>query len=106
MVALRRLAAVAVPLVVFAGLPLSSRAESTAGSTAFCLFELPPDREGRRRWINLGIVQYVEAEAQELRIAYGGGNLGSGHEARIAVAGVDDALALIERMRAAAARCR
>lgn len=85
---------------------LSAHAEAPQGSTSFCLFELPADAGGRRRWINLGIVQYVEAEGQEVRIAYGGGNLGSGHEARIAVSGADAAGALVERMRAAAANCR
>lgn len=81
-------------------------AEGPRGSTAFCLFELPADTGDRRRWVNLGIVQYVEADAQEVRIAYGGGNLGSGHEARITVSGSDAAAALVERMREAAADCR
>lgn len=81
-------------------------ADAARGSTAFCLFELPADAGDRRRWINLGIVQYVEADVQEVRIAYGGGNFGSGHEARVAVSGPAAAEALVERMRAAAADCR
>lgn len=76
------------------------------GSTAFCLFEVPSDDPGKRRWINLGIVQYVEASRTELRIYYGGGSLGSGHEAKIPFAGMDEAAALMEKLRKTAAACR
>lgn len=78
----------------------------TGGSTSFCLYELPGGDNGKRRWINLGIVQYVEASPNEVRIAYGGGRFGSGYEARIPVAGAEEALGHIERMRKAAAACR
>jgi hypothetical protein len=67
------------------------------GSTAFCLFELPGSG-GTRKLVNLGIVQYVEVAADELRIYYGGGNLGSGHDARIAVRSAEDGRALLQRM--------
>lgn len=76
------------------------------GSTAFCLYEIPVDEAGKRRWINLGIVQYVEATRTELKISYGGGGFGSGHELKIAVAGMDEAAALLEKMRRVAAACR
>ena len=79
---------------------------TSAGSSAFCLYELPADIDGKRRWVNLGIVQYVEFNRNELRIYYGGGNLGSGHEARIPVtnsAQVDEAL---NKIRQVAANCR
>lgn len=76
------------------------------GSTGFCLHEIPLDETGKRRWINLGIVQYVEATRTEVTISYGGGRLGSGHEAKIAVTGMEDALAMLEKMRGAAAACR
>ncbi len=76
------------------------------GSTAFCLYELPGDDSGKRRWINLGIVQYIEAAPTELKIAYGGGSFGSGFDARIPLANADEALATIERMRKTAAACR
>ncbi len=75
-----------------------------AGSTAFCLFALPPDN-GTQRFINLGIVQYVDLRADELRVYFGGGNLGSGHEARIPVNSRDEADAVLARLRATAARC-
>jgi hypothetical protein len=53
------------------------------GSTAFCLYEVPLDENGKRRWINLGIVQYVEASARKSKVVYGAGSFGAGHEARI-----------------------
>jgi len=75
------------------------------GSTAFCLFQVPSDDPARQRWINLGIVQYVEAMRNELRIAYGGGNFGAGHELRLVYGGPEEALAQLERMRQTAAAC-
>lgn len=76
------------------------------GSTSFCLYELPGDEGARRRWINLGIVQYIEAGHDEVKIGYGGGRFGSGYEARIPVAGAEEAFLLVERIRKAAAACR
>lgn len=75
-----------------------------AGSTAFCLFPLPTDG-GTPRFINLGIVQYVDVRTDEVRIYFGGGNLGSGHEARLPAKGRDEAEAILARLRNAAARC-
>jgi ribosome-associated translation inhibitor RaiA len=76
------------------------------GSTAFCLYEVPSDEPGKRRWINLGIVQYVEATRTELRIYFGGGSLGSGHEAKIPFASMEEAAAIMEKLRKTAAACR
>ncbi len=75
-----------------------------AGSTAFCLFPVPAEG-GLQRWINLGIVQYVEARPDDVRIYYGGGNLGSGHEARIPVKSREEADAVLARLRRSAALC-
>lgn len=76
------------------------------GSTAFCLYEIPADEAGKRRWINLGIVQYVEVTRSEVKISYGGGGLGSGHDARIPVASTEEAQVVLEKMRRVAAACR
>ncbi len=76
------------------------------GSTAFCLYEIPVDEAGKRRWINLGIVQYVEATRTELKISYGGGGFGSGHDVKIAIASMEDAAVILEKMRRVAAACR
>ena len=74
------------------------------GSTAFCLFPVPADG-GVQRWINLGIVQYVDVRADDVRIYYGGGNLGSGHEARIPVKDREEADAVLARLRRSATLC-
>lgn len=76
------------------------------GSIAFCLYEVPTDETGKRRWINMGIVQYVEATRTEVKIFYGAGSFGAGHEAKIPVAGMEEALAIMEKMRRVAAACR
>lgn len=76
------------------------------GSTSFCLYELPGEEGGKKRWINLGIVQYVEAGRNEVKIGYGGGRFGSGYEVRIPVANAEEAFQQIEHMRKAAAACR
>lgn len=81
-------------------------ARTISGSTAFCLYELPQDEFAYRRWINLGIVQYIEAKDLEVRIYYGGGGFGSGYEAKLILAKPEDATATIEKIRRAAAACR
>lgn len=97
---------IACTVLVFGGGRLACAQTVTPGSTAFCLYEIPADDAGKRRWINLGIVQYVEASRSDVKISYGGGGLGSGHDARIPVASMDEALAVIERIRKLAATCR
>jgi len=77
-----------------------------SGSTAFCLFEVPSEDGVRRRWVNLGIVQYVEVGSGEVRLVFGGGNLGSGHEARIPMASKDEGVAFVDRLRKVAGECR
>jgi hypothetical protein len=91
---------------VLAGTRTASAQPVIPGSTAFCLYEIPGDEAGKRRWINLGIVQYVETTRTEVKIAYGAGGLGSGHEAKIPVASVEESAAVLEKMRRVAAACR
>ncbi|MDZ4253772.1 MAG: hypothetical protein U1A72_14485 [Sulfuritalea sp.] len=100
------LATLACVLAVWAGIPAADAQPVIPGSTAFCLFEVPVDENGKRHWINLGIVQYVEATSTEVRIFYGGGSFGSGHETRIAVADMETALQVLEKLRRVAAACR
>ena len=76
------------------------------GSTAFCLYEIPVDEAGKRRWINLGIVQYVEMSFTELKIFYGGGSFGSGHEVKIPFSSKEEAAVIMEKLRRVAAACR
>lgn len=93
-------------LLALGGWRTASALPVIPGSTAFCLYEVPVDDHGKRRWINLGIVQYVETTETELKIFYGGGAFGGGHEARYAIAEPAQALAILEKMRAVAAACR
>ena len=86
--------------------PGDSVKQAINGSTAFCLYELPADDSGKRRWLNLGIVQYVEFNRNELKIAYGGGNLGSGHEFKIPISSPAQLQDELDKIKRAAASCR
>lgn len=93
-------------VLLLGGWRVSSAQPVIPGSTAFCLYEIPVDDNGKRRWINLGIVQYVEMTDTELKIFYGGGAFGAGHEVRVPIASSAEALAILEKMRAVASACR
>lgn len=75
------------------------------GSGGFCLFEVPDDGSGTRKYINLPIVQFVELGPDELKIVYGGGSLGSGYVAKISLKHPDEGKAIIEQMRKTADKC-
>lgn len=101
----------AIPLILFLVLttgisPRLAAQPVVPGSTAFCLYEVPAEDGGKRRWINLGIVQFVEATRSEVKISYGGGAFGSGHDARISVNSMEEALVVLEKLRRVAAACR
>lgn len=81
------------------------QAKPSNGSTAFCLLQVPAEDPGKQRWINLGMVQYVETSSNELRIVFGSGNVGSGYELRLVYGSPEEAAAQVERMRQAAAAC-
>lgn len=91
-------------LALLPTLSLAQPPEPPLGSGNFCLYALPTDGPSTR-FINLGIVQYVEVRTDALVITYGGGNLGSGYEARIPVKIRDEALALIDKLRQQAREC-
>jgi hypothetical protein len=95
----------AVPTPATTPLNAETKAGVTPGSTAFCLYELPADGEGKRRWLNLGIVQYIELNRNELRIYYGGGNFGGGYEARIPVPAGSQVQDVLDKIRQTAAGC-
>ena len=76
------------------------------GGTALCLFEVPEVETGKRKLINLAIVQHVELTRDEFKIVYGGGALGSGYEVRIPLTRPDEGRDYLERMRKTAAQCR
>jgi len=78
---------------------------SAPGTSAFCLFELPGGGE-KRLFINLTIVQYVELSRNEVKIAYGGGNFGSGHVARLPAKTPEERDALLARLQKTARDCQ
>jgi len=95
------------PAPALGALPLAAetRSGAAAGSTAFCLYELPADGAGKRRWLNLGIVQYVELNRNELKIYYGGGNFGGGYEALIPIPAGTPVQDVLDKIRQTAAGC-
>lgn len=105
---IRRIAILLLGAAAFAltGTRTASAQPVIPGSTAFCLYEIPADETGKRRWINLGIVQFVEATRTEVKISYGGGSFGAGHEARIPISSAEEATVVLEKMRRVAAACR
>jgi hypothetical protein len=82
------------------------RSMASDGSGGFCLFELPDDGSGKRRFINLTIVQFVELSKEEVKIDYGGGALGSGYEAKVVLKSPEEGRAILDRMRKTASDCR
>jgi hypothetical protein len=91
--------------LIVAGNGFAQESSLPPGSTAFCLFEVSGHGE-KKVFINLGIVQYIEVLRDELRISYGGGNLGSGHEVRLPIKNVDEANVFLQRLKQTAADCQ
>lgn len=75
-----------------------------AVAAPFCPWKVPGDAKPERH-INLTVVQYVELTDNELHIAYGGGNLGSGHDIRLSLKNRDEGQKLLQDMRDTARRC-
>lgn len=105
----QRFSATALLLLGLWSLPANAQPVAAAAggssSASFCLFEASSPQSDKRIFLNLGIVQYVELRADEVRVYYGGGNLGSGHEFRMPVRSNEEALAYLQQMQATAASC-
>lgn len=74
------------------------------GSSAFCLFEVS-SKDGTTRWVNLGIVQFVELNRERVRLTYGGGNFGSGYDNDLPVKSREEGIELIRRIQQTAREC-
>ncbi|BCB28580.1 hypothetical protein SKTS_34660 [Sulfurimicrobium lacus] len=83
----------------------SQDAQPKSGASSFCLYELPAENNGKKRWVNLAIVQYIETTRDEFKIVYGGGNLGSGYEARFPITSPDEASVQLQKMMDRAQAC-
>lgn len=75
------------------------------GGGGLCLFELPDDGAGKRRYVNLNIVQYVELGKDEFKIVYGGGALGAGYESKVPLKTPEEGQALLAELGKAAQAC-
>lgn len=92
-------------LLLAFGLALPTHAANEwSGNGGFCLYPLPEDG-GKRRYINLHIVQYVEVDKDELKIVYGGGALGAGYDIKLALKTPDEGKALLDELSRVARNC-
>ncbi|WP_028454136.1 hypothetical protein [Chitinilyticum litopenaei] len=80
-------------------------ASGLAQAVPFCLYPLPVSEGKPARMINLTVVQYVDLTDRELKISFGGGNLGSGHEVSIPLKNRREGEALLAAMADASRRC-
>ncbi|AMC35732.1 hypothetical protein [Janthinobacterium sp. B9-8] len=69
----------------------------------FCLWPVPGSET--KRFINLTVVQTIDISHEELRIAFDGGNLGSGHEIKLAIKNQAEGLKILQEMHETARRC-
>jgi hypothetical protein len=87
------------PSLIIAALLLSN----TVLASPFCLWPVPGSET--KRFINLTVVQTIDITNEELRIAFGGGNLGSGHEIKLAIKNRAEGLKTLQEMSDTAHRC-
>ncbi|XZG69447.1 hypothetical protein ACTSKR_12400 [Chitinibacteraceae bacterium HSL-7] len=79
-------------------------ATHAAMAAPFCPWLVPGDGKSER-YVNLTVVQYIDVGDDAVRIAFGGGNLGSGHELNLPVKSRAEAHALLEKMQQASRQC-
>jgi hypothetical protein len=75
-----------------------------AFATPFCAWKIPQDTKPER-WINLTVVQFIDVGDEEVRISFGGGNLGSGHDIRIPTKNREESVKLLKSMQDFAKQC-
>lgn len=85
------------PFLLFAMAPLQA--------ATFCLYPLPAMEGKPSRMVNLTVVQFVELTDRELKISFGGGNLGSGHEVLIPLKSRAEGQRFLEEMAAQSRQC-
>lgn len=69
----------------------------------FCPWPVPGTET--RHFINLTVVQTIDISDSEFRIAFGGGNLGSGHEIKLAIKQRADGQKILQDMSDTARLC-
>ncbi|MGL6040764.1 MAG: hypothetical protein ACRC01_06150, partial [Deefgea sp.] len=64
-----------------------------------------PSEAKTDRFINLTVVQFVDVGDEDVKIAFGGGNLGSGYDIRIQTKIREDGSKILKSMQDAAKQC-
>ncbi|QBC44169.1 hypothetical protein C1H71_11925 [Iodobacter fluviatilis] len=75
----------------------------TALASPFCPWPVPGSDS--KRFINLTVVQTIDINDEEIKVAFGGGNLGSGHEIKTAIKNRAEGQKILQEMSEAARRC-
>ncbi|WP_028452691.1 hypothetical protein [Chitinilyticum aquatile] len=86
-------------------LPLLLPVIAPLQAATFCLYPLPPAEGKPSRMLNLTVVQFVELADRELKISFGGGNLGSGHEVLIPLKNRAEGQRMLDEMAAQSRQC-
>ncbi|QZA78032.1 hypothetical protein K4H28_00890 [Deefgea tanakiae] len=73
-------------------------------AATFCPWKVPSEAKAER-FINLTVVQFVDVGDDDVKIAFGGGNLGSGYDVRIPSKTREDANKILKSMQETAKQC-
>jgi len=73
-------------------------------AATFCPWKVPNEAK-TERFINLTVVQFVDLSDDDVKIAFGGGNLGSGYDIRIPTKSREEGSKIIKSMQDAAKQC-
>lgn len=84
-------------------LALSLTASFSFAAT-FCPWKIPNEAK-TERFVNLTVVQFVDLSDEDVKIAFGGGNLGSGYDIRIPTKNRDEGSKIIKSMQETAKQC-
>lgn len=73
-------------------------------AATFCPWKTPGEAK-TERFINLTVVQFIDIGDEDVKIAFGGGNLGSGYDVKIATKSREDGFKILKAMQEAARQC-
>lgn len=88
--------------LLFSACTFSHAAES---APAFCLYKITNDGKSER-FVNLTVVQYVELNDTDVKLFFGGGNFGAGHEVKLPVKNRDEGRQLLRDLQKAGKECK
>jgi hypothetical protein len=73
-------------------------------AATFCPWKTPSEAK-TERFINLTVVQFIDIGDEDVKIAFGGGNLGSGYDVKIPTKSREDGFKILKAMQDAAKQC-